>query len=165
MTLTPFPEKSFEHSGETRLTLWQNSMWSRDFVDLRATFSPSESAAPRRKRMGRSWCLGTKRIWIKPAALPYPIPLSRRKEMQVLRLGTRKKPRTVSRHRRTERARPNLPFPLHFAFVSRRDRESAVSNICETIALRPTVPRFARRYYPAAAAEYSIRSRGIIQNR
>lgn len=81
--------------------------------------------------------------------------------MQVLRLGTRKKPRTVSRH--PDIGEPNAvePIPLFSPFPSvSRPPRSATSNICETVDLRLVVSRFAQRYHPAA--EYSICSRCLV---
>ena len=135
---------------------------------------------PRRgaqKGMGRSWCLGAKRIWIKPAAnraLPYPTPLSHQKEMQVPHLGTRKKPRTVSRHPRhlrAERGRsgPSLssfPFPFRICFPSRSVVFAKRSiTIC---GCRFSIVCTKILYYPVAATCCGIfysSSRGIIQNR
>lgn len=108
-----FPEKNFDlgrdglRRGKTaRVVTRSLQIFAQLFFPLLWIGRTEE----RRKGRDRSWYLGAKRIWIKPAtnrALPYPIPLSRRKEMQVPRLGTRKKPRIVSRHLRTERGRPD----------------------------------------------------------
>lgn len=80
----------------------------------------------------RSWCLGAKRIWIKPAtnrALPYPISLSRRKEMQVLHLGTRKKPRTVSRHPDIGELNAVEPIPYYLLFPSFRVATTSIGHL------------------------------------